>query len=198
MTHKQTGSTMRDAQGVENRQFTVSEICRWFGVSPHLVAELGSVNNSISENLFLSFLKMTLGSWLSRWEGDFWRCVLTPEEKSAGFYLRHNVRELLRADFKTRMEGYASALQNGHMNVDEVRDEEERDPLPNDAGKVYRFQLNMQTTPGTGQPSIVEQGILARSSVPKESPGVGADKAFDNWLDLELAGVQREHSAIGA
>lgn len=196
MTMKPIGTTFSDAQGVENRTFTVSEICRWFSVSPNLVGELSNSNNSISENSALNFVKMTLGKWIGRWEQDFWRCVLTPEEKSAGYYLRHNLRDLLRGDFTTRMTGYSTALQNGFLNVDEVRDEEDRDALPNDAGQVYRFQLNMQTTPGTGDPTIVEQGILNRGTgtpgTPGFAPGSAAEKSFNMWLDKELAETKRE------
>lgn len=193
-TYKQIGTNMKEAQGIENRQYTVSEICRWFSVSPHLVQDLSHATFANIEQLALDFVKMTLSTWISRWEGDFWRCVLTPDEKAAGYYLRHNVRELLRGDFKTRMEGYASALQNGHMNVDEVRDEEDRDPLPNGAGKTFHYQLNMQTTPGTGQPGVVEQGILNRGAA--TPAGTGAEKAFDNWLEQQFADVKREEGVL--
>lgn len=170
--YKQIGLSMVDSQSLETRNFTISEICRWFSVSPHLVGDLSRATFSNIEHLALEFVKLTLSTWISRWEQDFWRCVLTPEEKAAGYFLRHNVNALLRGDFPTRMAGYASALQNGHMNVDEVRDLEDRNPLPNGGGKAYRFQLNMQTTPGTGAPTITEQGILAGIPGPKPSVDV--------------------------
>lgn len=164
LQYKQTGLSMADAQMIETRQFSIPEICRWFGVSPHLVGDLSRATFSNIEQLALDFVKMTLAPWIGRWEQEFWRSVLTPEEKAEGYFLRLNVNALLRGDFKTRMEGYASALQNGHMNDDEVRELEDRNPLPNGAGQSYHFQMNMQTTPGTGEPTIVEQGILTRGS----------------------------------
>lgn len=167
-TLKQDGSTMRDAQSLELRQWTVSEICRWFSMNPHLVQDLSQANYSTIEQLFLEFVTMNLSQWMSRWEGDYWRCVLTPDEKSAGYFLRHNARALLRGDFKSRMDAYATALQNGLWNIDECRDDDDKDPLPNGAGKPYHFQMNMQTLPGTGQPTTVEQGILARSAAAKK------------------------------
>ena len=107
---------------------------------------------------------MTLTAWLVRWEQELRRCVLTPDEKESGYYFRHNVNGLLRGDFASRMAGYASALQNGHSNIDEVRDLEDLNPLPGGAGQAYHIQLNMTTVPGTGQPMITEQGILAKVS----------------------------------
>lgn len=127
------------------------------------------VKNSNIEHLALDFVKMTLSTWMSRWEQDFWRCVLTPEEKAAGYFLHHNVNALLRGDFKTRMDGYASALQNGHMNIDEVRDLEDRNPLPNGAGSHYHIQLNMQALP-EGKHQEQEQESAAVESQPSKWP----------------------------
>lgn len=149
--YKPDGTSMKDSQSLETRQWAVSEICRWFSVSPHLVQDLSKANYNSIEQLALEFVKMTLSRWVGRWEGDFWRCVLTPEEKSQGYFLRHNLRELLRGDFQTRMAGYASALQNGFWNIDEVREDDDKDKLKNGAGEAYHIQVNMQTLPGTGE-----------------------------------------------
>jgi HK97 family phage portal protein len=160
--YKQIGLSMRDAQAIEFRQAEIAEICRWFSVSPHLVGDLSRATFSNIEQLALDFVKMTLARWLTRWEGDFWRCVLTPEEKSQGYFLRHNIRELLRGDFKTRMEGYASALQNGHMSIDEVRDDNDMNPLPDGIGGHYHIQVNQGTliTDGQIQPATPGPSIL--------------------------------------
>jgi HK97 family phage portal protein len=146
----QTGLSMVDAQANEFRQFVIAEMCRWFFVNPYLVGDMTKVNYSITEQLALEFVKMTLSRWMSRWEQAFRRCVLTPTEKEQGYMLRHNVREFLRADFKTRMEAWGSALQNGIRNIDEVRDEDDLNPLPNGAGSHYHIQTNMGTLDKNG------------------------------------------------
>lgn len=146
LKYVQDGLSMVDAQALETRQFNVSEICRWFNVSPHLVQDLSKATFSNIEHLFLQFKTLTLSTWLSRWEQDFWRCVLTPEEKSQGYFLKHNVNALLRGDFKSRMEGYSIMLQNGIASQNEVRDLEDWDPF--DGGDGHHIQLNMQMLPG--------------------------------------------------
>jgi HK97 family phage portal protein len=146
------GSTMRDAQGIENRNFVISEICRWFNISPTLVGELSRATFNNHEQYMLQFVRMTLQDWLTCWEQDFRRCVLTPEEKAAGYFLRHDIRELLRGDFQTQMQGFATGLQNGYFNQDEVRDQMGLNPLPDEAGSHYHIQLNMQTLPEGGAP----------------------------------------------
>lgn len=150
LTYEKTGISMADAQMLETRQFTVPELCRWFNISPHMVADLSRATFSNIEQLALEFVKFTLGAWLTRWEQALRRCVLTPEEKTQGYYFKHNVNALLRGDFVSRMAGYASALQNGHLNQDEVRDFEDMNPLPNGEGEHYRVQLNMQTLTADG------------------------------------------------
>jgi HK97 family phage portal protein len=151
------GMSMRDAQMLESRQFSIPEICRWFSISPHLVGDLSRATFSNIEHLFLQFLQMTLQTWLVRWESEFWRCILTDDEKSQGYILRHNVDELLRGDFKTRMEGYSQALQNGHMSIDEVRHREGQNKLPDGAGSHYHIQLNMQEVGKIGEAPIEAQ-----------------------------------------
>ena len=101
--------------------------------------------------------------WFTCWEQELWRCVLTAEEKAAGYYFRHNVNALLRGDFATRMAGYASALQNGELNVDEVRELEERNPLPDGAGQDYHIQLNLQPLPANAAPQ--QQGTGSNPSL---------------------------------
>ena len=163
--YHQIGLSAKDAQLLETRVFHINDICRWFGVSPHLVGDLSRATFSNVENLALQFVTFTLAPWLTRWEEEFWRCVLTDQEKAAGYFLRHDTNALLRGDFKTRMEGYASALQNGHMSVDDVREREGENPLPDGAGSHYHIQLNMQTLPEGDQPltsQIPKQGGLVR------------------------------------
>lgn len=145
-TYKQIGLSAVDAQLLESRQFTVPEICRWFSVSPHLVADLSRATFSNIEQLALEFVQRTLMAWLTRWEQELWRCVLTPEEKAQGYYWKHNVNSLLRGDFQSRMQGYSTMLQNGIASVNEVRDLEDWNPI--DGGDDHHIQLNMQSLPG--------------------------------------------------
>ena len=161
--YQSTGLNLRDQQMLESRQFSIPKICRWFLVSPHLVGDLSRATFANIEQLALEFVKLTLATWLTRWEQELWRCVLTPEEKTQGYFWRHNLNALLRGDFASRMAGYATMLQNGPFNIDEVRDLEDLNPLPNGAGQAHHIQLNMATVPGTGEPMA---GELAKVTQP--------------------------------
>jgi len=166
LDYVQTGLSAVDSQMLETRQFTVAEICRWFRVSPDMVADLSRATFSNIEELGQRFVTYTLSAWFTRWEQAFRRCVLTPDEKEQGFFLYHDTDQFLKGDIVARFAAYASALQNGHMNQDEVREEEGRDPLPNGEGQNYRVQLNMQTL---GAPPAVDPAVeLAKTRAAKK------------------------------
>lgn len=167
LDYQQTGISMADAQMLETRMFEIPEICRWFLLTPHMVGDLSRGTFSNIENLYLQFVKGCLSGWIRREEKAYWRCILTPEEKTQGYYFKHNLNALLRGDFLTRMQGYSIALQNGFKNIDEVRDLEDENALDGGAGEAYHIQLNQATVPGTGEPMPAEQRGLVKLG-PKE------------------------------
>lgn len=141
LEYKQIGLSAADAQLLESRLFTIPEVCRWFGVSPHLVGDLSKATFSNIESLAAQFVSFTLMTWLTRWEQELFRCVLTPEEKTQGYYFTHDLSALLRAEFKARMEGYATLLQNGVDSINEVRAKEGQNPV--EGGDAHYVQVNM-------------------------------------------------------
>jgi HK97 family phage portal protein len=143
-----------DAQFLEARQFSVPEVCRWFRISPHMVGDLSRATFSNIEHLAIEFVQQTLMSWLLRWEHAINRQLLGEGEKGR-YYAKHNVSALLRGDFASRTAGYASALQNGWLNRDEVRDLEDANAIPDKAGQQYTVQLNMQELPIKPKPAPV-------------------------------------------
>jgi HK97 family phage portal protein len=167
--YQQTGISLKDQQMLESRLFGINEICRWFLVSPHLVGDLSKATFSNIEQLALEFVKLTLASWLTRWEQELWRCVLTPDEKRQGYFWRHNLNALLRGDFATRMAGYATMLQNGIACQDEIRDLEDWNPIPDGKGEGFHIQLNMQPLTEGGIPAPQPPTEPKSPEVPKRA-----------------------------
>lgn len=147
--YQQIGISNKDSQAVEAREKQISEICRWFDVSPHMVGDLSRATFSNIEHLALQFEKMTLTKHLVRWEEEFFRCVLTPAEKQQGYFLKHNLNALRRGDFLARMQGYSIMLQNGIASPNEVRDLEDWNPY--EGGDEHHVQINMGTVAPDGQ-----------------------------------------------
>ncbi len=160
---KELGMPLEDLQLLASRQFSVPDICRWFRMFPFMVGQMDQLTFNNVEHLSLQAVQYTYGAWINRWESEINRQLLTPGEKGR-YYAKHNYNALLRGDFKSRMDGYSVALQNGFMNRDEVRDLEDWNAMPNGAGQSYTIQLNMQTLPGTGEPTAAERAALAKIS----------------------------------
>lgn len=136
-----------DAQMLESRAFSVEEICRFFGVPPHMV---GHTEKSTSwgtglEQQTLGFIQFTLRRRLKRIEQALEKQLLTPAERAAGMRIEFNLEGLLRGDSTARAAFYASGLQNGWLNVDQVCAWENLPKVP--GGHINRVQ--MQNVPLT-------------------------------------------------
>lgn len=71
------------------------------------------------------------------------RALLTPDEKKKYFF-KFNVDGLLRGDYQSRMNGYATARQNGWMSANDIRELENLDRIPAEqGGDLYLVNGNM-------------------------------------------------------
>jgi HK97 family phage portal protein len=172
ITLKELGMPFKDAELLASRLASVPEICRWFRMFPFMVGHMDQLTFNNVEHLGLQAVQYTYSAWLNRWETEINRQLLTNGEKGR-YYAKHNINALLRGDFKTRMEGYSTGLQNGFLNPDFVCDLEDWDRLPNQAGQAYHIQLNMQTLPGTGEPTTAERAALAKIDLQQQQPNNG-------------------------
>ena len=131
------------AQFLETRKFQINEIARIFRVPPHMVGDLEKSSFSNIEQQSLEFVKYTLQPWLVRWEQSLHRSLFTEEEKKTYFF-KFNVEGLLRGDYQSRMQGYATARQNGWLSANDIRELEDLDKIPADlGGDMYLVNGNM-------------------------------------------------------
>ena len=131
------------AQFLETRKFQINEIARIFRIPPHMVGDLEKSSFSNIEQQSLEFVKYTLDPWVIRWEQSIQRALLRPEEKKR-YFAKFNVEGLLRGDYQSRMNGYAVARQNGWMSANDIRELENLDRIPAEAGgDLYLVNGNM-------------------------------------------------------
>lgn len=132
-----------EAQFLETRKFQIDEIARIFRVPPHMVGDLEKSSFSNIEQQSLEFVKYTLDPWVYRWEQALSRALLSDEEKKQYFF-KFNVDGLLRGDYASRMQGYATARQNGWMSANDIRELENLDRVPAElGGDLYLVNGNM-------------------------------------------------------
>ena len=144
-----------EAQFLETRKFQIDEIARIFRVPPHMVGDLEKSSFSNIEQQSLEFVKYTLEPWIVRWEQSINRALLSDSEKAA-YFVKFNVDGLLRGDYQSRMNGYATARQNGWMSANDIRELENLDLIPPElGGDLYLINGNMT--------KLEDAGIFAAS-----------------------------------
>jgi HK97 family phage portal protein len=107
----------------------VNAIGRLFGVPPEMIAgtTAGPLAYTSPEMRSLDLLTYTVRGWLVRLENAI--SALLPSNQFARF----NAAGMVRVDLKSRYEAHEVALRAGFLTVNEVRELEDRGPLP-DAG----------------------------------------------------------------
>ena len=164
-----------EAQFLETRKFQIDEIARIFRVPPHMVGDLEKSSFSNIEQQSLEFVKYTLDPWVSRWEQNMARSLLSAEEKQK-YFIKFNVDGLLRGDYQSRMNGYATARQNGWMSANDIRELENLDRIPAElGGDLYLINGNMT--------KLEDAGIFASS--PDTSDGEEKTDEEQEVLELE-------------
>jgi HK97 family phage portal protein len=134
------GLPPEESQFLQTRKFQINEICRIFRVPPHLVGDLEKATFSNIEHQSIEFVQHTVRPWLVRWEQEISRSLLSDEDRTI-YFARFNVDGLLRGDYASRMQGYATARQNGWMSANDIRELEELNPIT--GGDVYLVNGNM-------------------------------------------------------
>ena len=148
------------AQFLETRKFQINEIARIFRIPPHMIGDLEKSSFSNIEQQSLEFVKYTLDPWVIRWEQSIARTLLNPDEKQT-YFVKFNLEGLLRGDYQSRMNGYATARQNGWMSANDIRELENLDRIPPEmGGDLYLINGNMLP--------LQDAGAFANNSSEKE------------------------------
>jgi len=167
-----------DAQFLETRQFQIPEICRWYRMPPHKVADLSKASYSNIEHSNIDYVTDTLFAWLVRWEQEIERKLLMQGEQSLD--VEHQTRALLRGDHKARNEAHAVGRQWGWLSANDVRDVEGDPLIPEEkGGDVYLVPANMQNSAkivDAPAPDPTQAGAPTANPVPA-SPAVPTPSA---------------------
>ena len=122
-----------EAQFLETRKFQIEEIARMYRVPLHMIGDLDHATFSNVEHLSLDFVKYSLDPWIVRWEQGLQKALLSDSEKGK-YFIKFNVDGLLRGDYASRMQGYATARQNGWMSANDIRELEDMNMIPDEEG----------------------------------------------------------------
>lgn len=138
ITYQQLSINPADAQLLESREFSVIEICRYFGVSPTKCFDLSHASYNNSEMAELAFLNDTLRPLMSKIEMEL-ETKLFPG--STRYDVRFDVNELLRTDKKSQGEWFNKMFNLGVMSPNDIRKELNMTPV--DGGDIHVAQVNL-------------------------------------------------------
>lgn len=118
-TYQQLSMSPADAQFLETRKFSVTDIARLFGVAGWMVndQEKSTSWGTGMETMFTTFVQLTLNGYFKRIEQRVTREVADPRTEVAEF----KVEGLLRGDSKTRAVVYGSGIQHGYYTPNDIR-----------------------------------------------------------------------------
>lgn len=147
MTVAPLAMTAEDAQWIEARKFSRTDIAMFMGVPPSMIGDnSGSDSNwgTGLEQKSRAFVAFTLEDYLTMWEETVVRDLVP--ERDADIYARFNRAALVRGDLQARWDAHVRAVQWGVMSPNEIRAIE--DLNPRDGGDVFYPPPNMTTNAG--------------------------------------------------
>lgn len=154
MTVEKIGIPPNDSQFLESRQFSVTEIARWFNLPPHKLKDLTRSSFSNIESEQRSFYTDTLLPSIVDLEQAYDMQLLTDGDRMnygrGRLYFKHSAKGILRGDVAAQSAFYSAMLDRGVLSINEVRELEDLDPIP--GGDIHLVPLNMTTLENAGKP----------------------------------------------
>jgi len=128
-----------EAQFIQTRAFQAEEICRIFNVPTALVQLPSQTTYNNVEQQNLMFARHTIVPWTQRIEQEIDR-KLIPSFDRPVVYSKFKLSDLQRGDSGARAAYFTQMLQAGVLSINEVRMEEELNPI--EGGDIHTVQVN--------------------------------------------------------
>jgi HK97 family phage portal protein len=166
--YQQIGLSPEDSQFLLTRKFQREDIAALFRVPPHMIGDTSRLSNSNHEQQSLQFVTDTLRPYICRAEQEVTRKLLPTRGRTAGkFFIEFDIRERLRGDFQTTMNGLALGRQWGFLTANMALEEIGQNPVGKE-GDVLLYPLNMGNAtdllnPPSERQSSGSQGVQGRN-----------------------------------
>lgn len=121
--YQQLTIPQNDAQFLESKKFDSTEICGWFRVPPHMVANLDRSTFSNIGDQDRSFAKYTMNPWTTRVQQELDRKLFFEEERLL-YNTQFNLDDIVKGDITIRYTAYNTGIQAGFLKPSEVREAE--------------------------------------------------------------------------
>ncbi|MFD2671822.1 phage portal protein [Marinicrinis sediminis] len=130
MKLEQLKQDLVSSQFLELNKYNAQQISSVFGIKPSMINDYSNSKYASSQAEQQAFYVDTLMPVLVPLESELSYKLLTKREFQSGYNLEFNIDSIIRADFKTRMETYAQAVDKGILSINSVRKREGEPPVP--------------------------------------------------------------------
>lgn len=113
------GSDANSAQMLETRQYNITEIARFFNISPVMLGDLSKASYSTLEMVLTQFVQVTLQPLVSMIQSELTR-KLIPSTDNA--YINLDENYLIKFDKNTESNYYTNLVRGGIITVNEARE----------------------------------------------------------------------------
>jgi len=144
----------KDAEFLESRKFSVTEVCRWFNIAPHMIFDLERSTNNNIEQQSLESVIYTFRPWCVRIE----QAIQTKLITEANVSVEHRLEGLLRGDTASRTAYYMAGRQWGWLSVNDIRELENMELI--EGGDEYLVPMNMTDANAPAQ-ELNEKNVIA-------------------------------------
>ena len=179
------GITPEEAQFLDTRKYARTQIAALIGVPPHKIGDTTRLSNSNHEQEELQFVTDTLRPEINNTQLEVARKLFPQIGRNSGKYVMlFDLRERLRADFKTTHEALALGRQWGWYTANDCRYELDENPLGPE-GDVLWYPVNMGNAKALLDPAALVPSGSSKPALPEPKPtGEPADER--NALPAEV------------
>lgn len=142
-----------DAQFLETRKYSRSEIASIFRVPPHKIGDLEKATFSNIEQQSLEFVNDTMTPWAERWESSIETFLLLDGMPGDDLEVEFDFANLLRGDSAARGTYYTGGINGGWLTRNEARISEGLNPI--DGLNEPLRPLNMVENSQASAPDVI-------------------------------------------
>lgn len=161
---------------------SVDQICRWFGVPPHKVAQLEKSTNNNIEHQGIEFVTDGILPWTTRFEQEA-NYKLIGRRNPTNLYTRIDVRSLQRGDLAARTAFYNAMFLTGAMSPNMILESEGMNPIGPDGDKRF-IPLNMQRLDQAGEIDPATGAAVGASSTQGDDGSTQQDDGLAGGSDV--------------
>lgn len=148
---KNTSIPPEDAQFLATRAFQVIEIARLYRLPPHKIGDYSQAHLSNVEEANLDYITSVLVGWLESIEAQLVFKLLSEQEVRNGYFIAHDLRNLLRGNMTARSTYYKNLREQGCVTANEIRGWEDLNPFSDaEGGNKPIVQMNYTTLEKVG------------------------------------------------